>query len=196
VTSEPASLDAPSPPVRLYPRLLGPAWPALDAKLRQFLGVYGAWQGRFDIRRGTTLFARLLGAIARLPASGVTVPTLLEVSPDRGGERWFRRFGSRRLMTFQRTVPPDLLAERLACLEIQLRVTIVGGTIYFEQVGAAVAIGPLRLPLPRWLSPRLTARTRLAERGDAIGVRVNMTGPGESLWIEYEGTIECRPPLP
>ncbi len=88
------------------------------------------------------------------------------------------------------------MAERMHWLEILLRVSIAGREILFEQVAAALAIGPLRLPLPRRLAPRVTARTWLGAAGDAIGVRVSMTGPGTSLWIEYEGSIECTPSAP
>jgi hypothetical protein len=68
---------------------------------------------------------------------------------------------------------------------------MTGEEVLFDQIAAALTLGPLRLPLPRWIAPRVAARTWFDGARRTIEVRVSMTGPGSVPLIEYEGSIEC-----
>jgi hypothetical protein len=187
---------APSPALRIYPALLGPGWTELHANLQRFFGGYGAWHGPFDVRRGRGLFARLVAALFRLPRPGTRIATTLEVTPAPEGERWERRFGDRNMVTLQRATPDGLVAERMGCVEILLRASSVGREIHFEQVAARFVWGPLRLSLPRWVAPQVTATTGLDASG-AIAVRVRISAMRATLLVGYEGSIRGgqHPPL-
>jgi hypothetical protein len=179
-------------PARIYPALFGTAWPRLHESLRGFFGSFGAWKGRFDVRRGGGLFGRLVGGLMRLPRAGRALPTSLEVAPHGDGEQWSRTFGDCRLVTWQRVASPALLTERVRLMEFLLSISVTGQQIVFEQIAAALTIGPLRLRLPRWLAPQITARTWFDDRRRTIEVRVSMTGPALVPLIEYDGTLQCQ----
>jgi hypothetical protein len=177
-------------PVRIYPALFGAVWPTLPNELRSFFGSFGRWTGSFDVRRGNGFFGRLIGNLIRLPRAGSALPTTLEVEPLEQGERWRRTFGPCPLATSQRIAAPALVAERVGCIEFLLRISAAGQAVVFDQVAAAVALGTLRLPLPRFIAPHVTGRTWFD--GDKIAVRVSMTGPARVPLIEYEGSIACK----
>jgi Domain of unknown function (DUF4166) len=174
---------------RIYPALLGAAWSSLHVKLQTFFGVFGVWHGRFDIRRGGGPWAWLAMAVIGLPRAATNVPMTLEVTPTRRGERWHRRFGRVNLVTLQWAERDGLLIERMFGIEITLQALVVGHEVRLEQVAAHLALGPLRVPIPRLLSPRVTARTSLRRADDMVHVHVSVVGTGTVPWMEYEGVV-------
>ena len=53
----------------------------------------------------------------------------------------------------------------------------------------AVRLGPLRVPLPSWLAPHVTAWERPLGDRDRTGVAVETRLPWLGLLIAYEGTV-------
>ena len=179
----------------LYARLVGGAWESLPEPLRRLhppaSSVRGA--GRFDVRHGRRLTARLLARLTRLPAEGQGVAVVLTVEPEgAGGERWQRTFDGRPFITHQRERPPGLLADRAGPVEMYFRMEADGGALVYRRAGVALRLGPLRVPLPRALAPRVEAR-EWAEAGDPrVRVRVSVSAPLVGLLVDYEGRIELE----
>ena len=194
----PASL-VPVSALPLYPRLLGRSFGELDEAVRalHFTTSERCARGRATLRRGAGLWSRLLGWVLRLPAEApgprvqqrLGLPLELRVSPRRGGETWERRFGEARFVTEQRAVRGGLLGERMGALELRARPTARGGALVLESAGAALRLGPLALPLPRALSPRLSGRLWSGEDG-RLRLRVEARGPLGGLLMEYEAQLE------
>jgi hypothetical protein len=144
--------------------------------------------GRLRVTQGDHAVARAVARLLRLPPSGDAVETQLVVTPRRDGERWSRTFGVQPFNSIQRRTR-DGIAERFGLVELRFRCDVDGGSTWFHQLGAALAIGPLRIPLPRALAPVVTAREdRPAPDTRRIDVRITL--PIVGLLLAYSGTIE------
>ena len=178
----------------LYQGLLGVAWARLDERVAAMHAADGvAATGRFTITHGANPAARMLGRLARLPGAGLDVPVTLEVS-RRGtdGELWQRNFGGVALVTQQKAVD-GCLAEGFGHLWLLFQLMLVDGALIYRQVRAWLQCGPVRLPLPRWLAPRITAREWAGGAGeDVTRVLVQVALPVLGPLITYQGEIACR----
>ena len=148
--------------------------------------------GSFDVRHGTTLAARVLARLLGLPAAGVGVPTRLVVTRTRGVERWHRTFAGRDFVTEQRRTASGLMAERAGAFELLFRLDERGGVLRYRQVGFAFRLGPLRILLPRWMSPRVVARERASADGSRLCASVRVGAPLVGLLIAYGGCVEVE----
>jgi hypothetical protein len=136
------------------------------------------------------MLARLLG----LPAEGRSVPVRLHVQVAGEGERWERTFGSRVLATAQYPGPAGLLAERFGAVELRFRLEARRGVLAYRSTGAALRLGPARVPLPRWLAPRVRARERAT--ADGVSVRVGVSSPFTGPLVAYAGRLGPREDAP
>jgi hypothetical protein len=181
----------PDSPAGLYARLLGPAWHGLGEAVRRLHqgGAAVRAAGVFRVGRGASGPARLLARLAGLPAAGEAVDVRLTVVPRRGGEEWRRTFAGRPLVSRQRAAPDGLLAEGMGPLELWFRLEAAGGALHYHTQAASLLLGPLRIPLPARLAPRVSAWER--PLGDprrlAVGVEVRL--PTGELLVSYEGTL-------
>jgi hypothetical protein len=186
------------PQLGLYPRLLGRAWGGLSEPVRGL--HHGAWavraSGRFDVRRGRGTLASWLCGLLRLPADGGQLPVRLEVRPHPRGESWHRTIGGIALATEQSERAGGRLAERFGPMELLFRLQAVDGALVFEQTGAALRLGPLRLPLPRFAWPRVEARAWAADGGRGMRIQVRLGAPLAGPLLTYEGLIEEEVPEP
>jgi hypothetical protein len=82
------------------------------------------------------------------------------------------------------------LAERLGCLEFWFRLRVIERTLDFRHTGTAGVLGPLRVPLPRWLSPRITAREWAGLEEGSLQVAVRISLPLIGLLMAYEGCLK------
>ena len=181
---------------RLYERLLGEAWGKLDGPVRRMheRGAGPCGEGLFAVRRGN-FFARALARLFGLPAGGEAVRVCLSVtrSEDGATERWRRTFGGRSFDTSQREGAGGLLAERAGPVELLFSLSVEGGALVYRQAGASLRLGPLRLPLPRALAPRVEARERGADDGRDVLVYVSSSAPLAGLMLAYEGRLGVAP---
>ena len=148
--------------------------------------------GSFDVRHGERRAARALARLLGLPAAGARVPVRLVVTRRRGVERWHRTFAGRDFVTYQRRTADGLLAERAGAFELLFRLDERGGVCRYRQVGFAFRLGPLCVPLPRRLSPRVVARERMAADGSRISASVRVSAPLVGLLIAYGGCVEVE----
>jgi hypothetical protein len=180
-----------TPPTSLFRELLGAAWADLAEPVRLLHGggkpVYAA--GTFRVRHGTNRLARLMVWLARMPAAGESVDVRLAVVPYKHGEEWRRTFAGRPLVSFQTRRPDGLLGEDMGPVQSRFRLEVVEGALIYHSAGAALRLGPLRIPLPRWSAPRVSACEKAAPDGDAVEVCVEVRMPLLGLVLAYEGTI-------
>jgi hypothetical protein len=176
------------PAIGLYPRLLGGQWHALPEVLRRAHTPGGVrLQGTFRIKRPPRRFAGLIGKFLRLPAAAESAPVLLEIIPEGELEIWRRSINGATLNTHQWCDASGLLVERVSGIRLRFRVQRAGDAITYEQVGGARFLFPW-LPLPGFLSPRITAtETAISPRQVEVKVRVMFLG---ALLIAYTGHME------
>jgi hypothetical protein len=178
-------------PAALYPSLLGSDWYHLDEAVRQLhRGGTPVWAtGTLQVCRGTNGLAQWLARLARLPAAGEAVAMRLLITPSEQGEEWRRSFAGSPLVSTQWQRPDGLLAERLGPWEFQFRLETANGGLVYRQWRAALHMGPLRIPLPRWLAPRVTAREMPAGEPGRVDVWVELRLPTLGRVIAYEGSV-------
>lgn len=176
------STQAPS----LYAGVLGAAWAQLPSLVRR-LHEEGCATGRFTIRRAGGPLPAFAAWLGHFPPVGEEVPTRLMVRRDGAVQRWERSFGGHPLVTEQRAWEGGLLGERLGPVECVFRLRSMEGGIVYEQVGAWLCLGSWRLPLPRFLSPRVEAVTAAAPEGMRVQVKIGSALAG---WLlTYEGVV-------
>lgn len=100
-------------------------------------------------------------------------------------EEWNRSFAGRPLVSRQWKHADGLLSEHMGGLEQRFRLNAVEGSLRYQNESATVRLGPIIVPLPRWLAPRVTASE--TQVGDAVAVETS--SPFVGLLIAYEETI-------
>jgi hypothetical protein len=142
------------------------------------------------------MLARCLLKIARLPPAGEAVDLQLLVTPiepEQGGnicsETWQRNFAGHVLVSTQHHGGPGRLLERMGIVEHSFGLTVVDGGLEYKSQRVAVRLLSLRIPLPRWLAPRVTAREKPGAREDEIEVSVEVRLPWLGLLIAYGGRL-------
>jgi len=117
------------------------------------------------------------------------VDVKLQVTALEEGEEWNRMFAGRPLVSMQSYHFDGLLLERVGIVEMRFRLAVVGGTLSYQMVSAALRLVSLRLPLPQWLSPRITAWEKAAGDLNQIQVSVDVTFPLLGRLIAYDGVL-------
>jgi hypothetical protein len=170
----------------LYPSLLGPSWAELAAPVQRLHAGGAGARGRFRVRRGESLPARLIATLLRMPPAAEEVAISLKVERGEGTERWIRTFGSHPLATDQWR-RGDLLVEATGLMQCWFRLLAEGGSLVFQQVGSAIGLRRFALPLPRWLAPRIEGRAEAHPEGVLVSVRIY--APLVGLLVSYEGSV-------
>jgi hypothetical protein len=179
-------------PDALYPRLLGVAWSEIDTSL-QGMHCHGEpvrAAGIFRIRHGTSLWAKLLLPLLRIPPPTAAAQVELIVRPQVQSETWLRVFDGKPLVSVQREFPAGLLAERFGALEFQFRLSFADHTIHYQQVGVSLTLPLLsEIPLPTWASPRVSVWETARESEMETHVSVEVSAPLAGLLFSYEGKM-------
>lgn len=169
-----------------YRLLLGRGFESLPAPIRQLHDVSGETiaRGRCHVRRGEHPLSRLAGRIFGLPPAGENLPVKVRFLPQAGGERWYRRFGTHRLASYQ--VPagrPGWMFESFGPgrFLIELAAGREGLTLSLRGVQF------LGLPLPRALWPRVRAGERVEDGRFVFDVEIAL--PVAGLLIHYHGHL-------
>lgn len=175
----------------LYPRLLGASWPDLDVAMQCLHGSGETVRavGVFRVRHGSNSLARMLARLARLPAAGEALDMRLQITMSEEGEEWRRSFAGHPLVSAQTDRADGLLVERMGIAEMWFRLEVVGGTLSYQTVGAALRFGSLQVPLPYWLSPRVAAWEKAVSDMNQIHVSVDLSLPLLGRLIAYDGML-------
>jgi hypothetical protein len=132
---------------------------------------------------------RLLARLTRLPTTGEAVEMRLTITPLKHGEEWRRTFAGRPVVSRQWKRSDGLLAERLGPVEMRFWLAVMSGALNYQTRSVTLCLGPLRIPLPHWLAPRVTAWEKPTGDRDRIEVAVETSLPLFGLLLAYKGTV-------
>jgi hypothetical protein len=170
--------------VAFYRRLLGAAFEALPARVRELhdLDRLSVWEGRAKVERGRSLVARLVAALSSLPPAGDDQPLRVTFAAVGDREVWARQFGKALFRSVQYEVGGQL-RERVAMA------TFVFATAASTD-GLALKLEGFRVfgvPLPRLLHPAV--RTFESDQGGRYCFEVEAHLPLVGLLVRYSGWL-------
>ena len=175
--------ERPLPPP-LYARIMGADFdrlpPAVRAK-HEVCGDAGA-TGEGMVERGHGLAARLIGAVMRFPPTG-RYPVHVAFAEKDGVERWTRDFGGH-VFGSELSEKRGLVVERFGPIRFAFALPADGK-------GLAMALrrwSIFRIPLPRFLAPRIAAREWQEENG-RFGFDVRVAMPLVGPVVRYAGWL-------
>jgi hypothetical protein len=172
----------------LYERVLGDAWASLPETLRAMHSVHrsSTVKGRANVRRGTSVFARLIAAVFRFPSAAADVPVEVRFDVHRGRETWTRRFGQSSFSSEQFEGAgryEHLVCERFGAFTLGLALVLDG-----ERLRLVVRHWDfLGIPLPRALAPRSTSHER--EEDGRFRFDVEISHPLAGVIVHYRGWL-------
>jgi hypothetical protein len=173
----------------LFRRLLGRRFDQLPAGVRSVHGASepAVFSGSAIARLGASQLARLIRSILGLPKPGRS-DVEVQVTPNRFGETWARRFGD---ASFQSclvdTGPLGLFEERFGPVRFEFDLQPTATGVLWRMTGWSVT----GLPLPRSLGPKIHARAD--EIGSQYQFRVAVAHPWLGLLFAYRVKLS---PLP
>jgi hypothetical protein len=178
-------------------RLLGPTICEVPSAVRRFhaSGHNVVGTGTFFVGQAGSRAGRLVARLMRAPrAVGDTPVTLSITRPARAGhrppvERWCRTFEDEVMLSSQTTDGQHLL-ERVGPLELCFAVEVEHERLRFRHVGTQFRIGPLRLAIPRVISPAIAAS--VGATGDQLDVSVLISAPILGTLLHYAGQLAPR----
>ncbi|WP_246156788.1 DUF4166 domain-containing protein [Aquicoccus porphyridii] len=141
------------------------------------------WQGHSSVRRGTSLWSRLLGQAFGFPAAGDQIPVEVTKTVTDSGEAWQRTFGAR-IFRSHLAATPHGMTERFGPFTFILGLTVENGVLHYPV--DAGRLGPL--PLPRWLLPSSEAREYVEGGVFRFDVKLRAPLTGDLL-VHYQGTL-------
>jgi len=176
----------------LYPTLLCGSWHELDEAVQRLHAADKTIHasGVFQVFRGTNWITRMLAKLARLPPAGEAVDVRLVVTPHPEGEEWQRSFDGRPLVSMQYPSPGGLLCERMGMAETRFRLEVIEHALHYRAISAALCLGKMRIRLPRWFCPRVTACERAGDEKEQVIVNVEIIVPWLGRLIAYAGVLK------
>ncbi|MGH8835863.1 MAG: DUF4166 domain-containing protein [Actinomycetes bacterium] len=146
-------------------------------------------RGQFEICRGSTIAARLLAGLLRLPKSGSAVPVAVRI--DRAGHGisvWTRTFDRRRVVSRQYRAGGRMI-EWIGSVELVFRETVAAEQIGYEQLGTRVRLFGRSVPLPAGACPHIRAVARACGQS-RFRVAVTVALPRGEPLLTYSGCLE------
>ena len=169
----------------LYRQVLGDAFDTLPPRVRELhaLSAPTLWRGRADVTRGTSITARLLATLMRLPPAGSGQPLDVHFTPQPTHEIWQRIFPSGTFKSRQYPAGAHIL-ETVGPVTLILRPAASPSGLTLTMDGARV----LGVPLPGFLVPRIATREFQADGRYRFEVSSSlpMLGP----LVRYSGWLE------
>jgi hypothetical protein len=176
---------------KLYSQLLGKDWLAVAENIRRAHSVGGELNGVFRIAYGTGLAAKQLVRWADLPRAAAAADTRLKIFSEAAGERWERRFDGKVFMTRQWKGKDGFLVERFGEWELSFKLRVEGGNLFYDQSGARLCVGALRIPMPRVCAPHVVAK-EMPDGAVRVLVSVMVRLPMVGQLISYDGYLDLR----
>lgn len=177
----------------LYSTITQPSW---DTVAEQVRGMHLSGDaerleagGEFAVRRGSHVLSRLVGWLMRLPRRNERANVRLTITRQGQRERWTRTIDGRRFISTQWMDTNHRLVERWGCLILRFRLSVSDGSLDYTQRTCTLAFGPVRVPWPAWLSPRVSATERPSDGGSGSHVSVSVVFPLVGRILEYSGAI-------
>ncbi len=178
----------PGDPEPLYQRVLGDAWEELPREIREMHQCTGSLRatGKAEVKRGTGLVSRVVGASVGFPAAGLDVPLTVEFRPTDEGEHWIRSFAGRTFSSLQWEGSGRscrLLREGFGPLVFDLALVVEKERLYLVVRGWSL----LGLPLPLAMGPRGLFHESVSD--GRFHFHVEITHPLAGLIVGYRGWL-------
>jgi hypothetical protein len=148
------------------------------------------WSGPSSVVRGQGLWARMMGAPMPFPQPGDGIPLQLVLERTAMGQTWRRGFSDHSFLTFQHVRADGLLSERARFVELRFACRVEDGALVYEHQKTLFCLGPIRIPCPRFLSPRIEAREWQEEGFDGVCASVTANTAGGSLVVSYSTRLQ------
>lgn len=171
----------------LFHRAYGEALTRIPRPIVQIHDIGGGktWRGEAAITMGTSLLAKVVGAVAGFPPPADAVPVTVEMTPAGECEIWRRRFGDSPFDTRVRAGKrPGTIEETLGAVTAILR--LVPDDSGVQQIPEGYRL--LGIPLPRILWPELDVRE--SAKGGRYRFKVAMRLWGVPIQ-RYEGWLDA-----
>ena len=178
----------------LYARVLGSAWHALPAEIREMHDLRSGLtaSGTAAVERGRGFLARVVAGAIGFPASAAEIPVTVRFAAVDGVETWTRTFGEQAFSSAQfagHGRDAHLLCERFGPVTVAMALVVKGGRL--ELVPRRWSV--FGIPLPLWLGPRVNAYESV-EQG-RFQFHVDIRHPLAGRIIHYQGSLASPEPL-
>ncbi|KJZ19753.1 SDR family oxidoreductase [Loktanella sp. S4079] len=176
--------------IPIFPQHLGSQFDQLAPQVRALHSTYGIrrWAGRAKVKRGTSMFARLLAKILGFPPAHDDMPVSVTITPENGQERWERDFAGDQFVSHLR-VQNGHMTERFGPLTFDIGLHVDHGQLVFPVTRGRC--GPI--PLPKFALPRSVAR-EFEDSGKFhfdVALYAPFTG---ALIVHYQGWLTREKP--
>jgi hypothetical protein len=171
----------------LYRRVLGERFKTLPSVLQRFHSQPrgGCAIGTFEVVRAKGMLRNLLANFVGLPPSGCSVHVELETTVLADRERWTRSFNGKKVVTYQ-WQSDDCIMEKSGLFSFSSVLVLEGRTLsYVFRRGYLLGV-----PLPGFLSPRVSGAVDAEEQSWLVLVSVNAPILGEL--VRYSGVVRPR----
>lgn len=170
----------------LYERVLGDEWHLVEAEIRRahLQGERVRGVGNAEVSTGPSLLGKLLCRLLRLPRAGTYAATV-DVRRQVSSEVWTRCFGGYHVTTTQMLLRNGVIRERFRWMEFAISVKRCEKSITYDSMAAHFRVGPMAIPLPKLLQPKICARETATAPGNHVDVSVFF--PVNTLLISYVG---------
>ncbi|MFO0553620.1 MAG: DUF4166 domain-containing protein [Polyangiaceae bacterium] len=176
----------------LYPRLLGPRWGELAERVRRCHEVAPTLRANavLTVERGAGWLARFGATVMRLPRAAPDVRTSLVVTTEGDHQLWSRSFAGQPVVSTQYEVGA-MLAERFGLVEVQLALEVVAGELHYRAARARLCLGPLRIPIPGFLCPKVEGRAYVDDETPPghMSLLIRISHPLVGLVVSYAGVV-------
>jgi hypothetical protein len=172
----------------LYESLMGSAWHSLAPEIRAMHEVTDILQveGRADVTRGSSLLARLAGALFGFPRACRDAAVQVRFEAAAGGETWTRTFAGRAFSS--RQFAGSGRSERLLCERFGPVVVVMALVLDERRLRLVLRRWSLfGLPLPMALGPRADACESAAD--GRFHFHVELSHPLTGLIVRYSGWL-------
>jgi hypothetical protein len=173
-----------TPTPHLFQQALGPAFATLPVQVQDLHSVmsHRRWQGRAEVTRGHSVFARLIASVMRFPPDSRDTPVTVTMERHGATERWTRNFNGRRFHSTLRW-NGHRLTERFGALTFTIALQAGDGKLHYP-VTEGWFIG---IPLPGWSLPR--SDTAEAADGPRTTFDVALSLPLIGPIVRYRGWV-------
>jgi hypothetical protein len=162
------------------------AWERLPESIR-CLHRGARVSGEGQVSGAETVFLRILARLLGLPRPARAARISLRVAGTSRGEIWRRRFDGRALVT-RVALRQGVFSERCRGVELRFELRSDSAGLRYVQRGAALALGPFRLPLPAAIAPRVDAHDEAGREPFSVDFTVDLRLWGRRL-VGYAGTV-------
>ena len=168
-------------------------WDALPPAVQRLHsdGAETVWTGTSGVTRGAGFWPRLMAATMPFPKPGDDVSLRLVLEPNPIGQTWCRRFAGRNFLTFQHVRADGLLSERARFVELRFGHRVEDGALVYEHCQTSLCLGPVRIPCPGFLAPRIEAREWQEDGFDGVCASIVAKTAGGRVIVSYTGRLQA-----